>query len=92
MRRPKLGSLVLLSWVDITDDNEWQGTAKPAPEVTPCQSVGWVTAWDRKHVVLVRTFSRSDGHAGDRITFPRGCVVTCEVLKPPAKAQKTTGQ
>jgi hypothetical protein len=86
MSKPAKGSIVLIRWTDITDDNDWQSTDDPEPHVTQCESVGWVTTWTAEHVVIVRTFggTGADRRAGDRLTFPRGNVTSWEVLRPPS--------
>jgi hypothetical protein len=78
-KQPKPGDLVVLHWLDIVEDAGWQSSAAPKAELAACYSVGWVTQWDRDAVVLVRTFGL-EGVAGDKISFPRGCVTRWTIL------------
>ena len=88
MKAPKPGALVLLRWEDISEDPEWQDDDKPKGQVTVCESVAWVVRWGR-HIVLTRTFGVTGGKraAGDRLTIPRGVVLSCSVLRQPRKKQ-----
>lgn len=82
---PAPGSIVLVGWEDILEHNAWQDTLTPAPEVSNCQSVGFVVSWGADYVVLTRTWHLgADGKpaaAGDKITYPAGVVKTWEVLR-----------
>jgi hypothetical protein len=40
MKRPSLGTLVAITWLDITSHNGWQDTDKWP--LTTCHTVGWV--------------------------------------------------
>jgi hypothetical protein len=80
---PGVGDIVLIHWDDILEDPSWQDVEHPEGEVAKCQSIGYVSRWNNKHVVLVRThkLQGESRHAGDRITFPRSVVTKWEVLK-----------
>lgn len=75
-KMPRVGDLVLLRWLDISEDPSWRTDGGKDAEVANCESVGWVCNVTRSSVTLTRSYhlDGDEKHAGDAIVFPRGCV------------------
>lgn len=77
MRKPKVGGLYLVKWLDIHACTAWsERNVEPLAE---CQSVGWCVSSLDDRIALVATRGQTEGDATDRetlqrITIPLGCV------------------
>lgn len=72
----KKGTLVLVTWEDITASLHSEEDLLPAP----AEAVGWVESDTKKYLRLITCRYLDDRKLADRICIPTGCVVKKEIL------------
>lgn len=83
-RSEKTPKMVLVDWVDSTSFNaqRWRDREE-SKQLTPAkiQSVGFVLAESKEHIVLTGSLDGEEGHASGCHTIPRGCITRMRRLK-----------
>lgn len=76
------GTLVVVHWVDIVGDDNWQ-TRKEAAEVKPHAfiSVGWLLKKNKKAIVIIACYSPDDDTVGSITSIPMGAVLEVKTIK-----------
>lgn len=76
VRLPKIGTLVTVTWLDAAG---YIGI--PMGEAAPaiCNTVGWLAAINKDHVVLATSKYKDD--VGDWTVLPLGVIEKCEAHK-----------
>jgi hypothetical protein len=85
-----IGTLVLVTWDDITGDDGWQDVKKAA-EQKPCLfvSVGWLLKNSPALVVITSAYSPEDETVGGVTAIPRGVVRSIKPLRGHMKPIQT---
>jgi len=85
MKRLKQGAFVLVRWMDIEQDPNWQEKAtRDALSCPIAKSPGWVDSQD-KDVLRLRQTEMESGEA-DSLRIPVGCIVEVWRLSDPIDA------
>jgi hypothetical protein len=76
-RRPP--TIVEVIWEDIVTTSGWEAHRKRGPDVAECRTVGYVVMRDKKHIVLVSSWSSDERMS--KTTIPMGVVVSITELR-----------
>jgi hypothetical protein len=85
MTIPKLGQLVLVSWVDIQTDHSW-AASNAALGPAKCMTAGYVTSTDDASITLAACVGQSINAALEqevnlRMCIPIGCITSWAPLR-----------